>query len=122
MFGIKIKSVKLSRDYTIEELYEAIKDKQFTAGVPSLTKHGFANIITFPPVDRNNQVWVMKGGKGKLSIQKQEIAGVGNAAKNALLDHVTDGISGMSGVFGKNAKEAEKMVEVTAQEIEALNL
>ena len=40
--GIKIKNVKFKNKYTVQELYEAIKDKEFTAGVPQLTKHGFA--------------------------------------------------------------------------------
>lgn len=83
--GIKIKNVKFKNKYTVQELYEAIKDKEFTAGVPELTKHGFAYIITFPALDDQNQVWVMAAGFGKstnkYSIQKQDRAGVGNLAK-----------------------------------------
>lgn len=121
-FGIKFKSVKTVNEYSIEELYEKIKDVQFTAGVPSLTKHGFANIITFPALDRNNQVWIMKAGKNKFSIQKQDEAGVGNAVRNAALDSLTDGWSGMSGTFGKKSKACEAQVEATQKELEALGL
>lgn len=122
MFGVKIKNVKTSVDCTIEEFYELIKDKTFTAGQPSLTKHGFGNIITFPALDRNNQVWIMKAGKNKWSVQKQEEAGVGNMVKNAALDGLTKGWSSMGGIFGSKSKEAEKQVEATAAELEALGL
>ncbi|MCQ2495670.1 MAG: hypothetical protein MJ131_03660 [Lachnospiraceae bacterium] len=122
MFGVKIKTVKTNVDCSIEEFYELIKDKTFSAGQPSLTKHGFANVITFPALDRNNQVWIMKGGKNKWSIQKQEEAGVGNAVKNAALDGLTKGWSSIGGMFGSKAKEAEKLVEATASELEALGL
>lgn len=121
-FGVKIKSVKTENEYTIESLYEAIKDKTFTAGVPSLTKHGLTTIITFPALDRNNQVWVMLAGKKKISVQKQEEAGVENLAKNAAIGALTNGWGNIGGTFGKTAKEAEKLVEATAKELEELGL
>ena len=120
--GIKIKNVKTQNEYTIESLYEAIKDKTFTAGVPSLTKHGLATIITFPALDRLNQVWVMMAGSNKITIQKNEEAGVKNAAKNAAIGAITDSFGNMGAMFGKKSKECEKQVEATAAELEALNL
>ncbi len=81
-FGIKIKTVKTKNTYTLEELYDLIKDKPFTAGTPELTKHGAALLITFPSLDDYNQVWIMRGGfkepTNKWSIQKQQRASVGN--------------------------------------------
>lgn len=127
-FGVKIKSVKTKEKYTIESLYEAIKDKEFTAGAPSLTKHGIAMIITFPALDRNNQVWVMasgfgsKDGTNKFSIQKQEEAGVDNAVKNAIIGGLTDGWGNIGANFGANAKKCEQLVEATAKELDALGL
>ena len=124
--GIKIKKVKFKNKYTIQELYEAIKDKEFTAGVPELTKHGFAYIITFPALDDQNQVWVMAAGFGKstnkYSIQKQDRAGVGNLAKNMALNSVTNGFYGIGGMAGDNVKKCEQLVVDTAKELEAMDL
>ena len=125
-FGVKVKSVKTKKDYTIEELYEAIKDHTFTAGEPSLTKHGLAYVITFPPLDRQNQVWVMQGGMkksgNKFSVQKQEAAGVGNMAANMALDKLTGGFFGIGGVAGSTVKKAEQLVEATAKELNEMGL
>ena len=43
-FGVKTKNIKTQNPYTIESFFDAIKDKEFTAGTPSLTKHGMATI------------------------------------------------------------------------------
>ena len=89
-FGIKVKNIKTNNTYSIESLYEAIKDKNFSAGTPSLTKHGMATVITFPALDSQNQVWIMKSGFGKetqkFSIQKSNEAGLDNVAKNAAIE------------------------------------
>ncbi len=126
-FGFKMRKLETKREYSIEELYEAIKDKQFTAGEPSLTKNGMQMIITFPPIDRNNQIWVSpaqmkKPPYNKFSVTKNEVAGVGNMLKNAALSKVTDGWSNISGVFGKKAKSAEELVVKTFEELDALGL
>ena len=39
--GIKFKTLETKNGYTLEELYEAIKDREFTAGKPELAKMGF---------------------------------------------------------------------------------
>jgi len=127
MFGIKIKKLVTQKEYTIEELFEAIKDKQFTAGTPSLTKNGFAMLITFPALDRNNQVQISQGQMKKppftkWTVTKGQEAGVSNMVANAALDHVTNGWSSMSSTFGNTNKACEKLVETTFQELEALGL
>lgn len=125
-FGVKIKSVKFNNSYTIESLYEAIKDKTFSAGVPSLVKHGMATIITFPALDSQNQVWILKSGfsaeSPKFSVQKQQEAGIDNMVINAALDKVTGGVFGFGGVAGSTVKQCEKLVELTANELSAMNL
>jgi hypothetical protein len=126
-FGVKIKSFKTNNAYMIEELYEAIKDKEFTAGPPSLTKHGLAYITPFPPLDDNNQVWVMpgqmkKGPFTKWSVQKQRIAGVSNMVANMIVDDLTGGANNASSFIGKKAKDTEKLVDITTEELEALGL
>ncbi|MCQ2536414.1 MAG: hypothetical protein MJ110_05530 [Lachnospiraceae bacterium] len=126
--GIKIKSVKFSKGYTVETLLEEMKKVTFEAGEPFITKHGFNTMIVFPPIDRQNQVWVMnvKGNKEseKWSIQlSHDIAGdFGNMAKNALLDKVTGGLFGMGSIMGKNAKAGEAAVEEVAKKLEGLGL
>lgn len=122
--GVKVKNVKTKGTYTIEELYDAIKDKSFSAGEPSLTKHGAATIITFPALDRQNQVWVMafSASGSKFSVQKSQAAGMGNVAGNIALDEVTNGLFGLGGMLGGNVKKCEKLVEATAQELDALGL
>ena len=80
MLGVKVKNIKFKNEYTLEEFYDAIKGQGFSAGTPSLTKHGMSTVITFPPLDRQNQVWIMKAGlkehSSKFSVQKCEQAGV----------------------------------------------
>lgn len=124
--GFKLKTVKTNGDYTIEALYEKIKDQKFTAGIPELSKHGLTHVITFPPLDRNNQVWIMPAFMGKsgskFQVLKQQAVGVGNAVKNQILSDLTGGLIGMSGVIGKKSKEIEKLVEATAQELDAMGL
>lgn len=126
-FGFKIRKLETKKEYSIEELYEAIRNHQFTAGQPELTKHGVAMIITFPPIDRNNQIWISpgqmkKGPYSKFTVTKNEVAGVGNMAGNMALHAVTNGWSSVSGVFGKKAKTAEELVVKTHEELLALGL
>jgi len=126
MLGVKVKNIKFKNEYTLEELYNAIKDRSFSAGTPSLTKHGMNVVITFPPLDRQNQVWIMKVGlkerSSKFSIQKGEQAGLGNTAGNMAINELTGGIFGIFSCFGKNVKKCEQLVEATAKELETMNL
>ena len=102
-FGVKVKNIKTQNSYTIESFFDAIKDKEFTAGTPSLIKHGMATVITFPALDSQNQVWIMKSGFGKetqkFSIQKSTQAGMDNVAKNAALDSITGGLFSVGGMI-----------------------
>ncbi len=125
-FGIKIRKLETSKPYTLEELFEAIKNHPFTAGQPSMTKHGLGWLITFPPIDRNNQIWVtpsgMKAPFTKFTITKNEVAGMDNMAKNMGISALTGGWSRMTSTFGKNAKASEELVVKTAEELNALGL
>ena len=128
MLGVKVKRIQTKNSYTIEQLYDAIKDEKFSAGTPSLTKHGFSTIITFPPLDRHNQVWIIpvtgfkSSSTNKFQVQKSEIAGAGNTAVNMALSDVTDGMTNFIGMIGKHTKTAEKMVDQTVDELNALDL
>ena len=126
VFGVKVKTVKLANKYSLEALYEAIKDKEFTAGKPQWTKHGFAYIITFPALDSHNQVWIVNAGFGKetnkFSIQKAEAAGLDNMASNAIMGGLTRGISNLQGSFSENTKKCEQFVVATAKELSEMGL
>ena len=126
LLDFKIKKVVTQKAYTIEALYDAIKEHKFSVGKPELTKHSLANVITFPALDRNNQVWIlpaqMKKEFMKWYMQKQKQAGAMNMAVDTTLDELSVGWLGMSGVFGKTAKQAEKLTENTAHELDALGL
>ena len=52
---VKINNIKANNSYSIESFYKAIKDKHFSAGVPSLTKYGAASVITFLAIDSQNK-------------------------------------------------------------------
>ncbi len=58
MFGFKRKKVYTKNQYSVESLYEAVRNHKFTAGTPELFSIAYASIITFPPLDRNNQIWI----------------------------------------------------------------
>lgn len=124
MFGIKVRKIKTANAYTIEELYDAIKFTKFSAGTPALTKHGFSTIITFPPLDRKNQVWIIPFKKkgNTFTIQKNEAAGVGMAAGNMALSALTDGWSDITGIIGNKSKACEKLVDMTVDELNAMGL
>lgn len=119
--------LKLKKEYTLEELFEAIKDQKFTAGEPSLTKHGPATLITFPALDSHNQVQIIRGTlfdktTNKFTVQRCEAAGLGNVAINVALDVITDGWANKRSIFGSTAKESEELVDITAEELEKLGL
>ena len=122
-FGFKLKTVKTKESFeNYQQLFDRIKDVDFTAGKPELVKNGFADVIVFPPLDRQNQIWVMLQGKNKIIIQKNQVVGVADQVINAAFDAVTDGLFSVGSIMGKNSKKIEKLVEATASEIEALNL
>lgn len=128
MFGVKVKTVQTINEYTIEEFYDVIKHYSFSAGAPALTKHGLSTIITFPPLDRHNQVWIvpylglMKTATNKFQVSKNDAAGVGNAAANMALNEMTGGLTNLRGMLGKHTKSAEKLVDLTVQELNELRL
>ena len=85
-----------------------------------------ALIITFPPLDSQNQVWIMKSGfnkeSNKFSVQKAEQAGLDNAAANAMINRTSGGLFSFGSFVGKKAKQCEKLVEETAKELDEMGL
>lgn len=118
VLGVKNIKLELKGNYaTLEELLTAMKTVTFEAGVPELTRHGLGSVIVFPPVDRNNQVWIT-GAKGKFTVMRSaEVAGLGNLVKNSALDALSDGWTSISGVIGNSKKRCLELVDITAKEI-----
>lgn len=123
---VKINNIKANNSYSIESFYKAIKDKHFSAGVPSLTKYGAASIITFPAIDSQNQVWIMKNGLSteshKFSIQKSYEAGLDNIEKIIYHDSENHSSFGFDSIINDNAKKCEHLVDITAKELLKPNL
>ncbi len=118
MLGVKYIKLELKGNYAdLEELFEAMKNVRFEAGVPELTKHGLHYVIVFPPLDRNNQVWITES-KGEFHVMySAEVAGLGNLAMNSALDAISDGWTSLSNLVGRNKKRCMELVEATAKEI-----
>ncbi len=116
--------------YTIEELYNILKNYQFSAGVPSLAKEGIYNIIVFPLIDNFNQVRIMPSGGRQAGerftkwtlLKDNHEAGLGNAIKNEFLDDITGGITGFFGFVGSNASKGYQDVDKVLEEINSLGL
>lgn len=121
-FGVRVEKLELKGNYSMEELYEKIKGVEFEAGEPSLVKNGFAWVIAFPQMDRNNQVQIL-GGKGKFTVQRSaQPVGVDKLLANMALDKLTGGLTGLSGAFGDTKKRCMEMATKTAQTINALGI
>lgn len=122
IMGMMGTRLKLSKEYTIEELYELIKDIEFEPGHPSMANYGPTKWIVFPQLNRYNQV-VIGGSKGKFYVQRtvQPIS-VSGAVSNAAISSLTKGWSGLSGVFGKTKRKCEKLAESVGRQINEMNL
>lgn len=85
---------KISCSYTLEELYEKIKNVNFAAGKPST----------------------------KFTIQRAEALGLKGFLVNDALDMLTGGLFRVSGMVGDNTKRCEELVDETYNQLEALGL
>ncbi len=122
IFGVRVEKLELKGNYSMEELYERIKDVKFEAGVPSLVKNGFAWVIAFPQLDNNNQVQIL-GANGKYSVQRSvQPVGVDKMLMNMALDNLTGGLTSLSGAFGDTKKRCMELATKTADTINALGL
>lgn len=120
--GLMGTKLKLSKEYTIEELFELIKDVPFEAGTPYLANHGPTTYIVFPELNRYNQV-VIGGKKGKFTVMRSaQPIGIDKALVNVALSNLTNGLTGFSGAFGKTKKRCEQLAEEAAQQINDMNL
>ncbi len=122
MLGVKTIKITTSQPYSLEEFYERIKDVAFEAGKPEYVKNGFAYIIAFPELDRNNQVQIT-GSKGKFYVMRStQPAGLTKMISNMALDDVTDGLTSLSAAFGGTKKRCLELTQNAADVITAMHL
>ncbi|MBP5684771.1 MAG: hypothetical protein J6X02_05905 [Bacilli bacterium] len=123
------RSFNTKNAYTVEELYNILRNYQFSAGVPTLEQEGVNNIIAFPPIDNFNQLRIMPSG-GRVGNQftkwiifkMDHKVGLGNWLKNEVLDDITGGFTSFFSVVGSSASEGYRFVDKLISEIDALNL
>ena len=113
-FGFKEKKARTKQSYSIEELYQAMQGRQFSAGMPILEKKLTKTVILFPPSNEYQQIRI-SGRDGFFSVKSVEQNHFGKSRS-------TTGkmMKEMKFRFGNSAKAFEQLIDRTAAEIEAL--
>ena len=127
MFGLTFKTLETTKEYSVEELYEAIKDHVFAAGEPKYYKNGLVQLIIFPELDRYNQVHiapaqVSKGTFTKFTITKKGRVGVMTKIENKALSSGSYGVGGLFSFLGKNVRKCERQVVEIYEELKTMDL
>ncbi len=121
-----MKVLKTKGSYSIEELYEQIRDFPFTAGTATLDHHDQTPIINFPAIDTNNQVWIYNASFHKKSqkfyVQKMEPPGLLHLAGDAFFEQLSSDWEPFSQALGDPYEMAELLAERTYEELLKLNL
>lgn len=108
MLGIKSIKIEPKEAMTLEELYNKIKDVEYSFGKPEYIKHGMIYVIAFPPEDRENQVWIMATKTGFVVQRSVSMAGMSNMFESMAIaeakSQLTMGVSGMKSAFGAPKK------------------
>ncbi len=126
MAFLNIKKVTLKNEYTMEELYDAIKAHEFAAGKPVLAKHGATKLVAFAPINKDNQIVINPGSmKQRMNVFRVLImpeVGVANFIINTAINELTDDWALLINSLGKNVKNYRKLVDVIADELVELGL
>ncbi len=121
MAFLNMKKVVFKNEYTMEELYEAVKDKEFVVGKPILANHGATKLVVFAPFNIDTQIVINPGKMGnKMDTFRVMIlpeVGVANLILNTAITAVTDQWSLVLNSMGKDVKQYKKCVDVVAQEL-----
>lgn len=129
MFGTKVSRLQTRNRYTIEELFDAIKEARFTAGKPRLTHQGFSQFIVFPALDFDNQVRVYNAAivspSNKFFVQRDEQVGSildDESADSLLGGWDSRGWNSPHGNAVSNAELCEQLAETTCRELGEMGL
>lgn len=108
-----MESIKTDKNYTTEELFNLIKDCNFTAGKPEYKEVGILKHIKLPAVGRYC-IQIVAGGKKIQLSMVEDMGQTGTFVANSM-------VSGALGVFAKaldnDKKPSQEMLEKTAAEL-----
>ena len=112
----------LSKRYSIEELYDLLKDTDLAAGRAFLITQGPTRWIVFPPMDRQNQV-VIGGRNGIFYVQRNTrplvcASGPGKAS----LHSFSAFFLGHCECSGRAKKRCEQAAKAVGRQINAMEL
>jgi len=135
MLGVKSVKVKFKDSYTPRELFAKMSGVDFgQAGEPGIYEIAGNDIIAFPQIDVQNQVWVTGAGRDKKSdtftvMRSVTIAGdsgmleaVGNFGLAEGLDKLTGGLFGLHSVLGSPKKKCMADVDIVVEKLNGLGL
>ena len=114
--------LRLSKEYTIEELFECIEGIQFEAGKPSIVDYGPTKWIVFSEHDWYSRI-VIGGSKGKFDVQCKPVDV--NEICNSLGKKIGLFIkrSGFfSEIMAKTKKKSETLISSIVLQINEMNL
>lgn len=108
-----IASIKTSKNYTTEELYQEIKDCSFTAGKPEYKEVGILKSIKLPAVGRYC-IKILAGGKKIQLTINEDVAQTETFIANSM-------ISSRLGIFSKaldkDKKPSQELLVKTTEEL-----
>lgn len=124
MFGTRVNRLQTRRRYTLEELFDAIKERNFTAGKPRLTHQGISQVIVFPALDFDNQVRVYNAAivspSNKFYVQRDEQ--VGSILDDETSENLLGGWADVPRGSTSNTELCEKLAETTCEELGRMGL
>ena len=110
-----------TQDYTIEEIYEKIKNIPFEAGHPAMVHQGSMTLIVWPQMDRSNQIQIL-GKNGKFNCLRSAQPAGTSSSSAITLSALTGGLLNLDSLFGKKRKACEALARKTGEQINALRL
>jgi len=114
--------LKTQNEYTIQTFFEKIKDVDFTAGAPSMTKYFKMDMIVFPAIDGENQVQIYFAGPKRFDIMLGSCHDVESFAKSSIMYRLFGVFSRIYVHFNANRKKGIQQVDETAEKLKSLNL
>lgn len=109
-----IENIKVDKVYTTEELFQVIENCSFTAGTPTLIKHGKFVKIKLPAVGKYC-ITILSGGN---RIQLTAVLDMEGQTDKVLASQVAGGFLGIfAGLLDKDKKPSYELLKKTAEEL-----
>ena len=114
--------LRLSKEYTIDELFELIKFADFEAGKPELVSYGPKRWIVFPLIDRKNQI-VVGGSMGEFYVQRSTCPIVSdNESPFNNVSTLKKYFGGIASVLSNHKQLCQNLVESVGEQINSMRL